>query len=152
MLGKSVDRECYSLMMVNPQLLSYVREQHAAGLSQVEIIEQAQKAGWSDEDISAAIEASESNAPWAAGAFSAAQPTKGYNVPTYAGTQHKSAKGIIGLVMRLGAKNEQQANMILIVFIMVVSGTAAYLLWPKSTVAPVPPGSVLVPGPAQKMP
>jgi len=134
--------------MVNPQLLAYVREQHAAGLSQVEIIEQAHKAGWSDEDIAAAIEASQSNAPWAQGASSTAQPTN-YKVPSYASTQRDaSAKGIIGLVMRMGfAKTEQQANIVLIVFIMIISGTAAYLVWPKSTVPPVPPGSIVVPGP-----
>lgn len=133
--------------MVNPQLLAYVREQSSAGFSEVEIIEKAQKAGWSDTDITAAIEANQSNAPWAAGAAAGGASASSYRASTYSGTERSNAKGMVGLVIRLGlAKDEQRANLILIAFIMVVSGIAAYLVWPKNAVTPVPPGTIVVPG------
>lgn len=111
--------------MVNPQLLAYIREQTAAGFGSADAASAAKAAGWSDDDIAAALAALESPTPWAA----AAQVTTTEQYGSFAGPS-TDEKGLVGLVIRLHlARDAQQANLVLIGVMLVAAAGTVWKLW-----------------------
>jgi hypothetical protein len=120
--------------MVDPKLLTYVREQTAAGFSVADIVRAASGAGWSAEDVSAALSVINSAAPWAAAQTAEPQQTSqapAARAPVWAPPLHAGeAAGLMGLVIKWGiARNKQQAQAVLVTVMVIALGVFVYNMW-----------------------
>ena len=142
--------------MANPQLVQYIRESMAKGISRDPLTKLLADAGWSSADVQeafASLTNAVPNAPAeipaqniptteflaemerrrkaAEAAQPAAQVVSDSAQITTAPASVTSEKGLIGLLFKTGlVKTKQQANAVLIVVLVVVLGTIVWINWP----------------------